>query len=138
MLVHIEPSRIVAGCNEVAASELIPCLKQSVYAMLVTESGREFFGSNWMSTTSGYTVCPRVELNCPSGQGYELCKEICNQDFHAEVSALRACADAGESTQGAVIYLTGHTYCCDNCIQSMTEAGIKFCLVLDSGKLYQF
>jgi deoxycytidylate deaminase len=135
---NIEPSRIIVGCNEAAASELIPCIKQSVYAMLVTASGREFFGSNWMSTTSGATVCPRVTEGCPSGQGYELCQTVCNQEFHAEVAALRACVEAGETTEGAVIYLTGHTYCCDNCIVEMTKAGIYQCIVLDSGKVYSF
>lgn len=135
---NIESSRIIAGCNEAAASELIPCIKQSVYAMLVTTSGLEFFGSNWMSTTSGATVCPRVTLNCASGTGYELCTTVCNQEFHAEVSSLHACADAGESAQGATIYLTGHTYCCDNCIAEMTNAGVYQCIVLDSGKVYTF
>lgn len=135
---NIEPSRIIAGCNEAAASELIPCIKQSVYAMLVTANGKEFFGSNWVSTTSGATVCPRVTLNCASGTGYELCQTVCNQEFHAEVASLHACADADESAEGAVIYLTGHTYCCDNCIASMKQAGVYQCIVLDSGKVYTF
>ena len=124
---------IIDGCNAVAG-DLVPCVKQPVYALIITTDGKEHFGSNWM-TNSNVTVCPRVELNCPSGQGYELCKEVCNQDFHAERFAISLCTS---DTTDATLYLTGHTYCCDDCIAAMKAAGIKTAVVLDSGKVYNF
>lgn len=130
-------SWIVTKCNEVAGSELVPCIKQSVYAMLVTVSGVEFFGANWM-TNGSVTVCPRVEQNCPSGQGYHLCSEVCNQEFHAEVAAIDACINAGYNPAGATVYVVGHTYCCDNCIAAMVDNGVARAFVIDSRRAYDF
>ena len=133
----MDSNRIIAMCNEVAGPELRPCIKQSVYAMLVTVEGVEFFGANWMSNGE-VTVCPRVERNCPSGTGYELCSEVCNQEFHAERAAIDACIGAGHSPAGSVVYVVGHTYCCDGCIEAMTLNGVASAIVLDSGKVYHF
>lgn len=133
----MDMNRIIAKCNEAAGPDLKPCIKQSVYAMLVTAEGVEFFGANWM-TNGEVTVCPRVTENCASGTGYELCADICNQDFHAEVAAIDACINAGHSTVGSTVYVVGHTYCCDNCIGTMTSNGVVSAVVLDSGKVYHF
>ena len=130
-------SRIIASCNEAAGPSLRPCIKQSVYAMLVTVDGKEFFGANWMSNGE-VTVCPRVELNCPSGTGYELCSDVCNQEFHAERAAIDACINAGAETAGSTVYVVGHTYCCDGCIGAMTSNGVAHAIVLDSGREYHF
>jgi len=77
-------------------------------------------------------------LNCASGTGYELCLDTCNQEFHAEVAAIDACINAGESVIGSTVYVVGHTYCCDNCIAVMTSNGVKTAIVIDSGKRYDF
>ena len=55
--------------------------------MIETECGNEVFGSNKMMNTE-ITECPRELQGYVSGAGYHLCKEICNQDFHAEVDAI--------------------------------------------------
>jgi tRNA(Arg) A34 adenosine deaminase TadA len=47
-----------------------------------------------------------------TGVGCELCKEVCEQDAHAEVNAIRL---AGERSHGATLYLEGHAYACDSC-----------------------
>ena len=57
-----------------------------------------------------------------SGEGYELCKDVCWQPNHAEVNA---CIDAGALAKGGTLYLIGHTYCCDACKKIIKEAGIK-------------
>lgn len=132
-----EASYIVANCNETAGPTLKPCIKQSVYAMLVTADGREFFGANWM-TNGDVTICPRVERNCASGTGYELCQTVCNQEFHAERFALDACINEHCDPEGSTVWVTGHTYCCDGCITAMQNAGVARAVVLDSGKVYQF
>ena len=134
---NIEPSRIVAACNEVAGLTMKPCIKQRVYAMLVTVDGEEFFGANWMSAMD-VEICPRVEANSVSGQDYHFCTDICNQEFHAEASAIIACYKAESSPVGAVVYVVGHTYCCDGCIAAMQAAGVTSAVVLDSGKVYNF
>lgn len=128
---------IIARCDETAGPDLKPCIKQSVYAMLITVDGREFFGANWMSNGE-VTVCPRVTLNCVSGTGYELCSDVCNQEFHAEVAAIDACINAGFDTAGSTVYVVGHTYCCDNCIAVMTSNDVAMAIVIDSGKCYNF
>lgn len=128
---------IIDNCNQVA-SNLYPCLKQQVYAMIITEKG-VYFGANWMLNNK-ITVCPRVTEGCPSGTGYELCEEVCGQgtEHHAERNAMLAVIEAGDTLEGASLYLTGHTYCCEYCITAMTEAGVKKATVLDSGKVYNF
>ena len=127
---------IIANCVAVSGG-LVPCVKQSVYAMLVTEEGKEFFGANWM-TNKEVTVCPRVTLKCKTGEGYEHCKDTCNQEFHAEPAVIDAAINAGYSVVNAVIYVVGHTVCCDNCRNTMYNEGVSEAIVLDSGAHYVF
>ena len=125
---------IIDSCNE-RAGNLNPCIKQQVYAMLITESG-VYFGANWM--LNDITVCPRVAQNVPSGTGYELCASVCGQgpEYHAERQAMTAAIEAGDTLEGATLYLTGHTFCCKYCREAMNEAGLKSAHVIDSGKEY--
>ena len=58
----------------------------------------------------------------PSGQGYELCVNVCKQLHHAEVDAILS---ATEDITGADIYIYGHTRCCDDCAAKIKKAGIK-------------
>ena len=66
-----------------------------------------------------------------TGEGYELCKSICKQKYHAEVDA---CLKAGEAAQGATLILIGHSYCCDDCKRVMKEHGIKEIKIVDLNK----
>jgi len=99
------------------------CAKQVVIAVLIAEDGEKFIGTNSCNTPQ--QECPRKAM--ASGEGYRLCRDICNQKSHAEVSALDK---AGYKSFGATIFLYGHNYCCDNCISKMKEAGIKEVIII--------
>lgn len=93
------------------------CKKQLTVAVIVKDN-RFWVGSNWVENEQ--EICPRA--NMKSGEGYHLCKEICKQHAHAEVDV---CINAGENAKGAVLHLIGHTYCCENCLKTMKQYGIK-------------
>jgi deoxycytidylate deaminase len=131
----VTPEFIKVNCD-VRAGTLYPCLKQEVYACLVTEAGEYFFGANWMLNNT-VTVCPRLSFE--SGTRYDLCESECGQgtDYHAERQAITACRESGCNTVGATLYLTGHTYCCDTCKAAIKSAGIKDVVLLDIDKVEQ-
>ena len=96
------------------------CVKQNVVATLIAEEGGVFVGTNRCNNPQ--IVCPRDEQGMKSGDGYHLCKEICQQVSHAEVDAI---AQAGDKAKGAVIYLSGHHYACGNCRSTAELAAAK-------------
>jgi deoxycytidylate deaminase len=93
------------------------CAKQETIA-IIENNGQYWIGSNWCNNAQD--ECPRKLMK--TGEGYELCKTICNQDNHAEVDV---CIKVGENASGGTLYLLGHTYCCDNCKKVMSEYGIE-------------
>jgi deoxycytidylate deaminase len=93
------------------------CVKQTTIA-IIKNNGQVFAGTNSCETPQ--SECPRKGM--ATGQGYELCHEICGQTNHAEVDA---CIRAGEKARGGTLFLIGHYYFCDNCIAVMKEYGIK-------------
>ena len=93
------------------------CAKQLVTATVVALDGRRFVGTN--ACAKPQVVCPRAGM--PTGEGYELCTSVCEQQGHAEVQALRA---AGPAAVGATMYLHGHTYACDHCVAVCRAAGV--------------
>ena len=98
------------------------CAKQDVVA-IIKNGNKIFTGTN--SCDNPQSVCPRD--NMPDGIGYELCKSICMQTNHAEVNA---CINAGEYSNGATLYLIGHSYCCDDCKEFMKASGIREIIIL--------
>ena len=94
------------------------CAKQRVVAEIIALNGERFYGENDCATPQ--QTCPRSDL--PSGVGYHLCKEVCQQGAHAEVSAI---TKAGSAAEGATLVLRGHTYACDDCKAACAAAGIK-------------
>lgn len=113
-----------------------PCVKQTVKAVIVTADNQKVFGSN--AINNDIAECPRVERNMPTGEGYHLCKDVCNQNEHAEVTALQNARKAGIDVKGGTVYITGHTYFCDNCQNEMRKAGIKEAICLDSDVKHLF
>jgi deoxycytidylate deaminase len=111
-----------------------PCLKVIVKALIVTQDDKEIIGSNDINRR--IDKCPRVDQGCKTGEGYHLCAEVCHQNSHAEVTAIENAKKGKIDVKGAKLYLTGHTYCCDNCLMSMQRAGISYVHVFDSGKEY--
>lgn len=105
-----------------------PCLKQSVKALIVTLKGDQVFGSNHINNI--VSSCPRVEQGCKTGEGYHLCKEVCNQGAHAEVDAINQAQNQNLDIKGGILYLVNHYYCCDNCLSSMKEAKLSKAIVL--------
>jgi deoxycytidylate deaminase len=87
-------------------------------------NGSEFHKNN---------ICMRVKLNCPTGQGYELC-EGCHPKNHCEP---KACLDAKNNrhdTKNADLYLWGHWWCCEPCWQAMISAGIKNVYLMENSE----
>ncbi len=106
-----------------------PCIKQSVYAMIEVGDNK-IFGSNKMLNDE-IKECPRDLQGYVSGAGYHLCKDICQQDSHAEVDAIKNAERLGIDTNGGKLTLVGHTYCCDPCKSAMELAGITEVEILD-------
>ena len=132
----IDTNRYVAKAIKNACSLIYKgeaCIKQPVHAMLVTKDGQEFFGSNEMKKNPG-TICPREELGMVSGEGYHLCKEKCHQEYHAEYAAVEIAKKNNIDTIDSIMYLTGHHYCCDNCLTKMRNAGVEKVIYLDTNK----
>ena len=93
------------------------CTKQTTVAVIINN------GEFWVGTNScdcPQKVCPREGMK--TGEGYNLCKDVCKQKAHAEIDA---CLKAGKKARGGTLYLMGHTYCCDECKKVMKEYGIK-------------
>lgn len=94
-----------------------PCVKQTVRATIVAVDGERYVATNY--TLNPQTECPRAGMQ--TGQGYELCRSVCQQPGHAEVNALRI---AGDHARGGSLYIEGHTYACDSCLKAAQDAGI--------------
>ena len=103
------------------------CAKQTVVAILVKDD-KYYIGSNWCSLPQ--KVCPRQ--NSKSGEDYEYCEQICGQDAHAEVDVI---TQAGANAKGSTLFLLGHSYCCNDCQQAMTSAGVKEIVIVDNLKI---
>lgn len=95
-----------------------PCVKQTVVATVVDIKGRHFVGTNHCMRPQA--TCARAGM--PSGGGYHLCREVCQQPAHAEINAINL---AGKATIGATLYLQGHTYACESCTDAARRAGIS-------------
>ena len=80
-------------------------------------------------------LCPRVENNCPTGTGYEYCKDICEQTSHAEISAVNKAIDKQQNPNGADLYLFGHWWCCEPCWNYMIKNGVKNVYLLKNSHL---
>lgn len=94
-----------------------PCAKQTVTATIIASDGTRFSATNYCLMPQ--RTCPRSGM--PTGHGYTLCREICQQPAHAEVNALQL---AKGKAQGGTLYLVGHTYACESCTKAAQEAGI--------------
>ena len=117
----------MSAINPVVGIDIKRCAKQQVMAVLITPAGEHYVGTNWCAKPQ--EVCPRKVAEFKSGEGYELCEDVCGQLHHAEVDAI---AKAGpEGAAGGVMLIFGHTYCCEKCIQVMRTAGVTawYCVV---------
>lgn len=97
------------------------CLKQRVNAIIVTKDNYIIFGTN--NINNKIDICPRA--NSKSGEDYHFCKDICNQNAHAEVDAINNALKNNIDINDATLYLIGHTYCCNNCLDNLNKYNIK-------------
>jgi hypothetical protein len=98
---------------------LITCAKQQVYCILLNNHNNICsFGSNYCNTPQ--KLCPRT--GSESGIGYDLCKSICNQQYHAEIDDIH---NINESSNPITMILINHHYCCDNCLNKLKEIGVR-------------
>lgn len=95
------------------------CTKVETVAILEND-GRYWIGSNWCLTPQ--RKCPRVARNSPDGQDYYLCKDKCNQLYHAEIEAL---VKAGPHARGGTMFVIAHRGHCEHCAKAVKEAGVK-------------
>ena len=107
-----------------------PCAKLTTTATITTKDGKKFVGQNWCANPQ--EKCPRGDM--PTGEGYELCREVCQQIGHAEVVA---CFIAGPHAKGAELELEGHHYFCDNCLKIMVKYGIYNIVFVNSRDIRQ-
>lgn len=100
-----------------------PCAKQRVQCHIVYPNGESYWGENECLTPQ--QNCLRGDL--PSGEGYELCHEVCKQLGHAEAVAVREVLNNPEHvpvSSGGRAYLYGHTYFCKDCKAILHRAGV--------------
>lgn len=100
-----------------------PCAKQVVTAVLITRDSKTHLGRN--DVNNPQAVCPRVTAGMKTGEGYELCKTVCQQPDHAEVSVIKAAIAAGSAVPGSVMFIYGHTYACEPCLSWCRHYGIE-------------
>lgn len=95
------------------------CYKQKVGAVICDRLGTVLaIGTNAVKTPQ--ESCPRAEL--PTGTAYELCKEACGGNLHAEIAALQM---LNETDEPYGVYLYGHWWLCEDCCNALAAAGIK-------------
>lgn len=95
-----------------------PCAKVRVFCTLVHPDGRRWSGENVVRRPQ--PVCPRGDL--PSGTGYALCRDVCDQVGHAEVVALAA---AGADAAGCTAYVVGRDFVCYDCQAQLVASGVR-------------
>lgn len=102
------------------------CKKQTVVFLIFNiENKIVSIGTNYCKNPQ--LVCPREIMNCKTGEGYELCKNICNQEYHAEIDSINNLNNIDIPSFGLLI---GHTYCCDNCLQKLNIVGITNIIII--------
>lgn len=106
------------------------CRKRPVVAILKSVSGDIFIGEN--RVTRPQATCPRVDAGCKDGGGWDLCKNVCGQQAHAEVDALQ---QAGEAARGGRMLLVGHWRACDDCQKHLNKLGVALEVVSESFSL---
>lgn len=109
-------------------SNLFCCKKQTTVAIIMKNNQVISIASNYIK--NNIQECPRK--NMPTGQSYDLCKTICNQVGHAEENA---CKLAEDDAKGAVLYLIGHYYICNSCLDVMKKYKIDCAIICNTGEI---
>ena len=108
------------------------CKKQSTGAVVVQQGKIISSGCN---AGKKVETCPRETKKYKTGEGYHLCKEVCNQKAHAEIDAINNAISSQAETNGANLYLYGHWWCCKNCWDVIIDAEISNVYLLENSHI---
>ena len=100
---------------------LKPCRDRTIIAV-IEDSGKFFIGTNGMMYDVG--VCQRNEVNHKINQGYHLCKNVCVQPEHAEVTAINKWK-AEAVNKDPILHVFGAKRVCDDCRRYAKQNGIR-------------
>lgn len=105
--------------NREGMYKLGPCAKQRVICTIIEHtSGQKWIGENLCRNPQ--TSCPRQGMK--TGEGYELCKDVCLQIGHAEIMAA---SSVNRALRDATAYVEGHYYACEPCKEALNAVGVK-------------
>jgi deoxycytidylate deaminase len=111
------------------------CSGDQIYpvgAVLVKDGKVVARGGNGYNKGAAYMhICPRVVLECKSGEGYDLCHHH-DAPGHAEQQTIKAAGEMGQETAGADLYMYGHWWACEPCWSAMMAAGIRNVYLLEN------
>lgn len=106
------------------------CTKQKTGAVVVKDE--EIIGKANNTVKNAPESCPRDTEGFKTGEGYHLCKDVCQQvEGHSESNAVSNAKKEGKDTEGADVYLYGHWWCCKGCWDAMIEGGIEHVYLLE-------
>lgn len=106
-----------------------PCAKRRVVCYLYAQGEEQYDIRGENDCANPQPTCPRLP-----GEGYEKCKDICQQAGHAEMVALRKAKTLGADLQGWSAMILGHYWICEPCGWALLEAGIKRVYLSTHGK----
>lgn len=106
------------------ADEQTGCVWWPTGAVIVKNEKIIGYGSNPAELV---VPCPRWVNKCPTGEGYNLCNDVCKRIGygHSEYAAIENAKENNNDAYGADLYLYGHWWCCKKCWDAMIAAGIK-------------
>ena len=103
---------------------------------VIVKEGR-IISRGFNSRNREQSPCPRVQQNCPSGSGYELCPN-CTEEHHAEADAIKNAKKTSTDMKDGELYLFGHWWACESCWDKVRSAGItKIYLVKRAREMFQ-
>lgn len=104
------------------------CAKQQVICRIETTDGHVVTGENYCRNPQ--PVCPRDTQGYQTGEGYHLCREICQQVGHAEEVAVMNL----RGRTGLQAELEGHSYACEPCKEALRVAGVQILRIVGEAK----
>ena len=122
-------ARALAECEQMRKEH--PEVSNPAAAVIVKEGKVLAVARNGSAHES---FCPRIALNCKSGEDYDLCPDHCHFSNHAEPAAVKAVQSAGVDATGAELYLAGHYWACAPCWEAMKSIGITKLFLLDNAE----
>ena len=111
--------------NLQANEKTVPCRDKTIVAVLTHEpSGQKFYGTNGIKRDVGY--CPRNESYNRMNEGYAKCRNICEQEHHAEIAALLSAVRHVPNLplNQCVIEVYGTYQVCNNCQLVLDKHGV--------------